>query len=126
MGDGRQVLDTAKAALDSGLITNSDYDSVKDAFLRAQQIKAGLDAGFIRESDYNEVKQAFLHSLRLHSAPAAAAALGMFESASFWIVASGSVPRMICHPQTPSHSTRSAKSTLTALTEDEQHAISTA
>ena len=76
MTEGRQVLDTAKAALNSGLITSADYDSVKDAFLRAQQIKAGLDAGFILESDYNEVKQAFLHSLRMHSAPAATAALG--------------------------------------------------
>ena len=76
MAENQQVLHTAKAALDSGLITSTDYDSVKDAFLRAQQIKAGLDAGFILQSDYDQVKHAFLQSLRLQTAPAAAATLG--------------------------------------------------
>ena len=88
MSDGQQVLQTAKAALDSGLITNADYDSVKDAFLRAQQIKAGLDAGFIVESDYNEVKHAFLKSLQLHTAPAAAGALGISPRFEAWMFSS--------------------------------------
>jgi cofilin len=59
------VLKTAKNALDSGLITQIDYDGVKGAFLKAQQIKAGLDAGFILQQDYDQVKAAFLHSLSL-------------------------------------------------------------
>ena len=33
------VLRTAKAALDEGLIDQPDYDAVKNSFLRAQQIK---------------------------------------------------------------------------------------
>ncbi len=33
------VLRTAKAALDEGLIDQSDYDAVKTSFLKAQQIK---------------------------------------------------------------------------------------
>ena len=76
MAGNPHVLRAAKEALDDNLITTSDYDSVKDAFLRAQQIKAGLDAGFILEADYDQVKQAFLHSLKLQTAPASAAALG--------------------------------------------------
>lgn len=71
-----QVLQNARAALDEGLITAEDYSTVKDAFLRAQQIKAGLDAGFILESDYAHVKQAFMQSLQLQTAPDAAARLG--------------------------------------------------
>lgn len=57
------TLRTAKTALDEGLITQEDYDSIKTAFMKAQQIKAGLDAGFIREQDYQRTKDAFLHSL---------------------------------------------------------------
>lgn len=77
MADERHTLHTAKAALDSGLITDTDYACVKDAFLKAQQIKAGLDAGFIQESDYQHVKAAFLHALNLQTAPGASHALGM-------------------------------------------------
>ncbi|KAF5828553.1 hypothetical protein DUNSADRAFT_17451, partial [Dunaliella salina] len=40
-----------------------DFDQIKLAFLRAQQIKAGLDAGFIREEDYVQARDSFLHSL---------------------------------------------------------------
>lgn len=57
------VLKTAKSALQEGLITESDYNSVKIAFLKAQQIKAGTDAGFIREEEYADAKRAFLHAL---------------------------------------------------------------
>jgi cofilin len=57
------VLRTSKAALDEGLIDQTDYDAVKSSFLRAQQIKAGLDAGFIPEAEYTNVKKAFLESL---------------------------------------------------------------
>lgn len=59
------VLRTSKAALDDGLIDQSDYDTVKRSFLRAQQIKAGLDAGFIPEAEYTHVKRAFLESLNI-------------------------------------------------------------
>ncbi|KAK9904298.1 hypothetical protein WJX75_008802 [Coccomyxa subellipsoidea] len=61
------VLRTAKAALDEGLIDQPDYDAVKNSFLRAQQIKAGLDAGFIPEADFTNVKRAFLESLNIGS-----------------------------------------------------------
>ncbi len=57
------TLRTAKAALDEGLIAPEDFDTIKLAFLRAQQIKAGLDAGFIREEDYTKTKDAFLCAL---------------------------------------------------------------
>ncbi len=40
-----------------------DFDQIKLAFLRAQQIKAGLDAGFIREEDYVQARDSFLHAL---------------------------------------------------------------
>ena len=56
-------LKTARSALDQNLIESNDYDQVKAAFLRAQQIRAGLDAGFIRQDDYDQIKQTFLQSL---------------------------------------------------------------
>lgn len=59
------VLRTSKAALDEGLIDQSDYDAVKRSFLKAQQIKAGLDAGFIPEAEYTHVKRTFLESLNI-------------------------------------------------------------
>ncbi|GFR50329.1 hypothetical protein Agub_g12536, partial [Astrephomene gubernaculifera] len=57
------VLRTAKQALDEGLLNSEDYDFIKKAFLRAQQIKAGLDAGFINPEDYVQARDSFLHSL---------------------------------------------------------------
>ncbi|KAG2492042.1 hypothetical protein HYH03_009771 [Edaphochlamys debaryana] len=57
------VLRTAKQALDEGLLNPDDYDFIKKAFLRAQQIKAGLDAGFIKEEDFVQARDSFLHSL---------------------------------------------------------------
>lgn len=57
-------LKTAKSALEQHLIETNDYDQVKAAFLRAQQIRAGLDAGFIRQDDYDQIKQTFLQSLQ--------------------------------------------------------------
>lgn len=57
-------LKTARSALEQQLITDNDYDQVKAAFLRAQQIRAGLDAGFIRQDDYDQIKQTFLQSLQ--------------------------------------------------------------
>ncbi|GLC41623.1 hypothetical protein PLESTB_000695500 [Pleodorina starrii] len=57
------VLRTAKQALDEGLVNADDYDFIKKAFLRAQQIKAGLDAGFIKEEDFVQARDSFLHSL---------------------------------------------------------------
>ena len=50
------VLRTTKQALDEGLLTQQDFEVVKVAFLKAQQIKAGLDAGFIRQEDYDRVR----------------------------------------------------------------------
>ena len=57
-------LKTARSALEQHLIESSDYDQVKAAFLRAQQIRAGLDAGFIKQDDYEQIKQTFLQSLQ--------------------------------------------------------------
>ena len=57
-------LKTAREALEQKLIESGDYDQVKAAFLRAQQIRAGLDAGFIRQDDYDQIKQTFLQSLQ--------------------------------------------------------------
>jgi hypothetical protein len=57
------VLRTAKQAMDEDLISQQDFDVVKIAFLKAQQIKAGLDAGFIRQSDYDKARDAYLHAL---------------------------------------------------------------
>lgn len=73
-GGSYEVLQTAKSALDEGLINEADYDKIKSSFLRAQQIKAGLDAGFIKEEEYANVKRSFLESLSLSadfSAPSA-------------------------------------------------------
>eukprot|EP00201_Polytomella_parva_P003883 CAMPEP_0175073152 /NCGR_PEP_ID=MMETSP0052_2-20121109/20371_1 /TAXON_ID=51329 ORGANISM="Polytomella parva, Strain SAG 63-3" /NCGR_SAMPLE_ID=MMETSP0052_2 /ASSEMBLY_ACC=CAM_ASM_000194 /LENGTH=320 /DNA_ID=CAMNT_0016340865 /DNA_START=46 /DNA_END=1008 /DNA_ORIENTATION=- len=57
------VLRTAKQAFEEGLIEKNDYDSIKNAFLRAQQIKAGLDAGFISQGLYAQARDSFLHAL---------------------------------------------------------------
>mmetsp|Transcript_2982 Transcript_2982/g.5112 ORF Transcript_2982/g.5112 Transcript_2982/m.5112 type:complete len:334 (-) Transcript_2982:1741-2742(-) len=57
------VLRTAKQAMGEDLITQEDFNEIKVAFLRAQQIKAGLDAGFIREEDYMQARDSFLNSL---------------------------------------------------------------
>ena len=58
-----ESLRNSKAALDAGLITQGDYECVKSAFLRAQQIKSGLDSGFIKPGDYEQVKREYLDSL---------------------------------------------------------------
>jgi len=57
------ALRAAKQALDEQLITQQDFDCVKVAFLRAQQIKAGLDAGFIKQDAYERASDAYLHAL---------------------------------------------------------------
>lgn len=76
-----QILRTAKAALDEGLLNAADYDSMKASFIKAQSIKAGVEAGFISESDYAEARAAFFSGLGMpvggvvsaHSQPVAAA-----------------------------------------------------
>lgn len=60
MADGAASLRTAQQALQDGLISEADYDQVKQAFVKAQQFKAGLDAGFLGQEDYDEVKRRFL------------------------------------------------------------------
>jgi hypothetical protein len=57
------TLRSAKQALKEQLITQQDFDCVKVAYLRAQQIKAGLDAGFIRKQDYDRTVEAYLHAM---------------------------------------------------------------
>lgn len=60
MADDLTALHNAKAALDQGLITPQDYDVVKVAFLKAQQLRSGKDAGLLREEDYARVRESFL------------------------------------------------------------------
>ena len=62
------TLRTAKTAVDEGLITADDYELIKTAFCKAQQIKAGLDAGFISAEDYAQARDSFLHSLDFKTA----------------------------------------------------------
>lgn len=57
------TLRTAKQAVDEGLITQQDFEAVKQGFLNAQRIKAGLDAGFIPEEDFAAASAAFFESL---------------------------------------------------------------
>lgn len=61
------TLRTAKQALEEGLITQADFDSVKEGFLNAQRIKAGMDAGFIPGDDFAAASAAFFESLGVHS-----------------------------------------------------------
>ena len=60
----------ARTALEENLITEEDFDSIKVAYLKAQQYRAGLDAGFIEKADYAEVKARFLDDVsRMSIAP---------------------------------------------------------
>lgn len=54
-----ESLKTAKAALDAGLITQEDFDSVKEGFIAAQKLKTGVDAGLLRKEDYDNSRDAF-------------------------------------------------------------------
>lgn len=62
-----QALVNTKAALDLGLVTQSDYDAVKDSFLEAQKLRSTIDAGLVQEGDVERVKKDFLSSLFLGS-----------------------------------------------------------
>jgi cofilin len=62
-----QALLSTKAALDLGLVSQEDYDAVKSAFLRAQQLRAAVDTGLMREEDYEATKADYLSSLTLGS-----------------------------------------------------------
>jgi cofilin len=72
-----QVLRTAKAAVDEGLMGPADYDVVKAAFTKALAIKGGVDSGFIGENDFAEARREFFQSLGMAGigggAPAATA-----------------------------------------------------
>jgi len=52
-------LQNAKTALDKGLITQADFDSVKEGFVAAQKLKAGIDAGLLKIEDYERARDAF-------------------------------------------------------------------
>lgn len=68
-----QILRTAKAALDEGLLNTADYDSMKASFIKAQSIKAGVEAGFISQTDYAEARAAFFSGLGMPVGGAVAA-----------------------------------------------------
>lgn len=50
-----ECLETCKLALERGLISSVEYDAVKGAFVKVQQIKAGVDAGLLQHDDYERV-----------------------------------------------------------------------
>lgn len=56
-------LETCKLALDKGLITAEDFNTVKESFLKAQQIKAGVDAGFVDAAEYERLRGAYIGSV---------------------------------------------------------------
>jgi len=58
-----QALLSTKAALDLGLVTDSDYDAVKSSFLKAQQLRAALDAGLMKEEDFDAAKAEYFAAL---------------------------------------------------------------
>lgn len=76
---GYEGLKDAKSALQEGLIGEDDYEDMKVAYLRAQQIRAGLDAGFLREGDYQAIKRAFLNSLNLSDPSVGAGAVALLS-----------------------------------------------
>lgn len=55
-----QSLVNTKAALDAGLITEEDYEKVKETFLKAQQMRSAIDAGLIEERDVESMKGDFM------------------------------------------------------------------
>lgn len=57
-----QVLRTAKAAVDEGLLNADDYERVKSALVKALSIKGGVDAGFLTENDLAEARREFFVS----------------------------------------------------------------
>ena len=57
-----QVLRTAKAALDEGLLDQNDYGNVKAAFMKALSIKGGVDSGFLTNEDMAEARREFFQS----------------------------------------------------------------
>jgi len=62
---GTEVLQTCKQALDLGLISQQDYDQVKENWKRAQSLKASFDAGLMDDTEYAQVKLDFLASVGL-------------------------------------------------------------
>ncbi|CAG9465839.1 unnamed protein product [Pedinophyceae sp. YPF-701] len=67
-----------KGALEEGLISEADYEHMKESYLLAQRIRQGIHAGFIAKEEYHELRRAFLAKLEVPNAarapPAAAAA----------------------------------------------------
>lgn len=61
-------LETAKKALDKGLITQVDFDNIKEGFVAAQKIRAGIDAKLVREEDYSHNRDAFFELLGVKGA----------------------------------------------------------
>ena len=70
MADSLQSLVNTKAALDLGLVTQADYDAVKSAFLKAQQLRTAMDSGLISQDDFEANKTRYLASLTLQEAAA--------------------------------------------------------
>ncbi|KAG7666977.1 hypothetical protein Ndes2526B_g04540 [Nannochloris sp. 'desiccata'] len=65
MADSLQSLVNTKAALDLNLVTQADYDAVKSAFLKAQQLRTALDSGLISQEDFDANKSEYLTNLTL-------------------------------------------------------------
>lgn len=58
-----EALAQVKAALDSGLISSTDYASAKTWFLKAQQVAGAVESGVLEGEDFASVRAAFLVSL---------------------------------------------------------------
>lgn len=69
-----QVLRTAKAAVDEGLLQPADYTVVKEAFMKALAIKGGVDSGFLGQADFAEARKEFFSSLGMAGMGGGAAA----------------------------------------------------
>ena len=86
-----------KQALDAGLISSSDFDAGKSAFLRAQQMRSGFEAGLLSASDYALVKETFLR----RAAPIGSALGGAaIAQPAAWAGSRRAAPRA---PQPPRH-----------------------
>lgn len=59
-GANFQALLNTKAALDHGLVTEEDYNKIKESFLRAQELRSAIDAGLMNEQEIEQVKKDFV------------------------------------------------------------------
>lgn len=91
---GLQTLLSTKAAFDLGLISEVDFERVRSAYVRAQQIKTAVDVGLLTEEDFASAKAAFLR--------------GISEAVSGVPGASPALPASFSRPSSPMRASRPA------------------